>query len=470
MNDSLPKTSGGEQTQAVPIPPRYWWLKRIMLASALLVTVLAIVRWRWGVYASKALQAEIDSYVAAGQPVYETDFVGPSLPDDQNAAVLLREAAQQFKALRDAHPEWPKPHLVLRGLEPGDAQAQAILAATAGIRERIHEAAEIPKVSWSVDVREIVEISDLMDLLALCASVQHRDGKNDEALATLRDLLNCGRHAGENRALLGSLVYAAAINNAVDGLESILPELSIEPARSDFGERANDLRRQLLQDLIESMGDSSLHMSLVQGLYRERTFQITALRTVLDDPSFLPGSRFGIADQLMMPMYQLDGVRALRQRTAMIQAMSAPNLPAFEELAPGKPGQPDRSIRSMAHALSMFGPHHTESLIKHWHTMARLRAAQIALAVRLYEVDHGSLPGDLNELVPPYLPQVPRNPLGDQPLELERTDQWTRVLAANQVVPREGERFYLKGKPRKTSATKPGASRTKAPASATRPR
>ena len=31
--------------EAVPIPPRYWWLRRILVATGVLIVALAAMRW-----------------------------------------------------------------------------------------------------------------------------------------------------------------------------------------------------------------------------------------------------------------------------------------------------------------------------------------------------------------------------------------------------------------------------------------
>lgn len=52
---------------------------------------------------------------------------------------------------------------------------------------------------------------------------------------------------------------------------------------------------------------------------------------------------------------------------------------------------------------------------------ANLRLTQIYVALRLYQLEHnGTLPADLAELVPAYLPAVPLDPFGGQPLRYDR--------------------------------------------------
>src|SRR5262249_12527237 len=48
--------------------------------------------------------------------------------------------------------------------------------------------------------------------------------------------------------------------------------------------------------------------------------------------------------------------------------------------------------------------------ISHYRGLADRRAAAVLLAIRLYEVDHGTAPTMLDQLVPKYLPAVPIDP------------------------------------------------------------
>jgi hypothetical protein len=53
---------------------------------------------------------------------------------------------------------------------------------------------------------------------------------------------------------------------------------------------------------------------------------------------------------------------------------------------------------------------------------ANLRLSQIYLALRLHQLEHGGeLPSEIAELVPVYLPAIPRDPFEDQPLTYDRS-------------------------------------------------
>ena len=72
-----------------PYPPRFWWLKRILLLLSLLVAILLVLRAVAVHRAQRQLDQEVAALKARGQPVQWSDIHQAILPDDQNAAVIL---------------------------------------------------------------------------------------------------------------------------------------------------------------------------------------------------------------------------------------------------------------------------------------------------------------------------------------------------------------------------------------------
>jgi len=97
MSDPEPQPvrAAPDSADELPIPPCYWWTKRIAVAAGAWLLLLIVARLWWGWYAHRQLQAAIDKIIAAGEHIYPEDFDSPeSIPDDQNAATLLMEAAE----------------------------------------------------------------------------------------------------------------------------------------------------------------------------------------------------------------------------------------------------------------------------------------------------------------------------------------------------------------------------------------
>ena len=82
----------GTGKPVAPVPPRYWWLKRILIVSGTFLIVLIGVRLWWGWEANRQLQAEIDRITAAGEPIYPVDFDPPPMRPEENAAKLYLDA------------------------------------------------------------------------------------------------------------------------------------------------------------------------------------------------------------------------------------------------------------------------------------------------------------------------------------------------------------------------------------------
>src|SRR5687767_12106365 len=77
----------------VPVPVRYWWLKRIFVAMVVVAIGLAGVRVWWGREADRRLQGVLDDIAARGEPVRAADLDPTGVPDAQNAAHYLGRAA-----------------------------------------------------------------------------------------------------------------------------------------------------------------------------------------------------------------------------------------------------------------------------------------------------------------------------------------------------------------------------------------
>ena len=95
--------SGGEMT-VEPVPVRFWWLKRILLVGGIVLVAMGALRIWWGWEAHRRLQAEIDKYIAAGEPIYPEDFDSKWVPDDQNAVKFLLDAAAEAIGVPDEAP------------------------------------------------------------------------------------------------------------------------------------------------------------------------------------------------------------------------------------------------------------------------------------------------------------------------------------------------------------------------------
>lgn len=427
----------------VPIPPRYWWLERIIVGSVVLIIILGLIRWRWGVYADRLLQAEIDGYIAAGQPVYDTDFLLPSVPDDQNAAFALRAIEERADDLR----QWTQPRnrrerrsLMDRSADPEVLDA---LADAAEVLALARQAARMPAVQWEVECPPPGPHDEMVALMLLQAAVEYRNGDTEEVLSIIHDTLRYSRHVAAQRTLFAALIYGAAVNQVADLIEEMLP--SVPAAAGGF-----EPQQALMQTVMLELADNSLQESFCLALYRERAFHLWATETVVHDPP-------GWWGQMIIPMVQLDAVGMLRRDTQLVQAMASADYATYLQRVPTYPIWSGVNLKSATRILSgLVEPDPGASLVKAWSNIARQRLAALALAVWLFRADTGAFPADLGELVPVYLPELPKNPFAPQAKSFESnlSSDWPCLLAPGL---KNGKRsiFYLNGKPGEGSTTNP---------------
>jgi hypothetical protein len=135
-------------SEATPMPPRFWWLRRIAVGVAILFLTLGLLRWGWGVYAQRALDAEIAPYRALGQPVDPEDFDTPPPPDEQNAVPLLKKAVEAAGAARVDYQKVTNWIQFPETISASRDEIDKLLAALAPARALAREARSRP-AAWS---------------------------------------------------------------------------------------------------------------------------------------------------------------------------------------------------------------------------------------------------------------------------------------------------------------------------------
>ena len=114
---------------------------------------------------------------------------------------------------------------------------------------------------------------------------------------------------------------------------------------------------------------------------------------------------------LLRPLIDREAAAYLRYVTQAAEALDAADAPQWIARAPGD--AEDRAISDRFAPLPLakyLFPSVTRAGLAHFRVTARRHRAAAALAVRLYQIDHGGdLPPTLDALVPAYLPAVPRD-------------------------------------------------------------
>jgi hypothetical protein len=201
-----------------------------------------------------------------------------------------------------------------------------------------------------------------------------------------------------------------------------------------IGSGAGEVRPADVQELItQLLDDKSVREGYRRGLYGERMAELDTARCVADGRLSLTSLSGGggggggtaatpIASAVSVvgrPMALSDGLLMINHTTALLRAYdTSPTWPAYKA---GAPPFPDEIQRTMVRHLlaKMMLPSFDHAAQVSFRHIAERRMTAVALAIRLYAIDHdGKRPAKLEDLVPQYLPAVPLDPFAPTPQAL----------------------------------------------------
>jgi hypothetical protein len=275
--------------------------------------------------------------------------------------------------------------------------------------------------------------SYLLSVLGAAAIDARARGNDAETVEILRDMLAGARRFQSFPTLLGS-VFDARVSDQVAGILAVCgPHIRIANRRRvPEGEGRPASRRQVEDVIADLLDERASREALQTGFCAERLLAIKDIKIATSGDyslSFAPATGSSPATSftssrstwarsvgfLVKPVLELDGVWLLRYTTAFAQAAGASDCAtALRHLPAPVSSQRTRGLAGMAHVLSVTcAPNFQGTVKEHFCMLARRRMAAAALAIRLYELDHGRLPGQLDQLVPRYVPAVPSDPFTD---------------------------------------------------------
>jgi hypothetical protein len=115
----------------------------------------------------------------------------------------------------------------------------------------------------------------------------------------------------------------------------------------------------------------------------------------------------------LKPALLADTLFAVKHHDRMAQALKAETWPGALTRMPRAP-RPVDIVDEWTHMLStVFIASFDRAIVLHYRTVAIRRMAGLALAIRLYELDHGERPTELSALLPDYIDALPIDPFGD---------------------------------------------------------
>ncbi|MGD8452489.1 MAG: hypothetical protein PVJ57_11770 [Phycisphaerae bacterium] len=430
--------TGADETR--PIPPRYVWLRWFSIVGGVVLVVGIGVHVWWAHLAESRFQGAIAAYRAAGQPVLIEDFAVEPVRDVENAALPLRQAVAAVVTRKGAVDlrDWQSLPQIAR---EHPQELQDLLAANESALADFREGCARPRANWGVVLKSpIINIllpdlsgqRQLAYLTSVAAAERHLAGDDAAALTLVRDKEAHVRHLADYEpCLITYFVCVAMESSTVRTIELITPDLRISGGGAQVPAGIVPADRKDVEALVATLlDDEPWHARWRQAIYGERLMQIDSVQCLIDGtlPGWasaggmpaLPGLYGRIAATLLGPAWKLDAVRVITSYTQVAEAGSAPNWPAGQALLPPPPDTgPSSPWKTAVYFMSQVLAATMEQTPRNqYRILAEQRMAATALAMRLYELDHGHRPATLAELVPDYLPAVPRDPFAadDRPL------------------------------------------------------
>lgn len=391
--------------------PRHRWLRRVALLVGLLLAAAAVLRIWWDWEAQRLLRSALEQYRAASQPVFIEDFGFIEIADADNMAVPLSRAAATLLEPSDA-PVSLQNLASGRGLVDQHADYVALLVASNNeVFQRMRGAWDRPGVQWDLQiVRPYINITlphlspqkNLAQLCYVAAVHHHRRGDDQAAIAALDDMLNIATALSYSWPCLMQHMVAIAISDmCADALEQVTPGLHVENAPPDDAPAERACSRADVEALIERL----MSTKRMQAGWH---WAMSGERMTLYDAGELVTENAASEFWLFKPAFRMNTIRMMELCTKAQDAGLASDWPTADARLTDVEDTDDGNL--VTHFVSnLLLPSYARAVgLHHWALMRRQLAAT-ALAIRLYELDHGRRPETLQQLVPGYLRYVPED-------------------------------------------------------------
>lgn len=406
-------------------------LKRLGWVALAVLLITIVVRLAWGMIAWRRLDNQLDAYRRSGQPVdvWELNAQLDKVPPQRNKAVPLETALDEMVLVLDSGVSiedfYSQPYGTMFTTHP--AEARELFAKNAHTLQLVRKAKDLPDTAWSTRLasgtlgQSLSAKRNLVRLLHFAVAFQFRQGDHQGAISTLRDFMSFSDSIAAPHGFVNCLVSWTCYDMSLLLIEDYFVQLqvddptvsgsgSIVPARRSNVEhvitdllQVDDMREFAIR---ERLGKRASVLHELQSLEYARVSGVAAWSTA-------PWKQ--VVNTALHPILVLDTLRSVRVYTDLAATFHEQTMPLALERFPHEstePGLIGRLVRpcTSSWTLTLYSGERRYVEL-YYRSLARRRMAAIAVAVRLFEIDHQRQPEALAELIPDYLAELPLDPM-----------------------------------------------------------
>lgn len=399
------------QSDEVPDPARYGWLKRSICCGAGVLVILMAIRCWWEFDAQRRMNAIVADARSRGEPVLPEEF-NPTraAPEAENAATAFVQAASLLSRASNTPAESSDDFTTI---DPAPLPARTLARAARQRREvdwgvRFHHPipAGTPLLNGQMD-----NLKRLAAALANSASQEFSRAHEVETIEILRDIRAEARAVQSRADLLRVFDLSAKID-----FIGLRQALSIGMGvGSPADQQVETVMRAFLNDLLDESDFNSGRIRAIEG---DRMLSLDLLpRRVEGWPPGPFGPARPVMEWMLHPLFVRKFMEHIACYTAYGRALSAANLPACRAILSTIPVAEYDAQSPLEQTARLVYASGTASLRldgygDRFRYLADRRATALVVAIRLYALHHENrLPAALSELVPEYLAALPADPM-----------------------------------------------------------
>ncbi len=403
----------------------YLLLIFVVPQTCLWVTVDTINRGK----VERKLQAVRD----AGDPVTLAEAVPAAVPDEQNAAILYQQVFrvdfENFSHSKDSllkatgHSELIEREFCKDGSNADQARLVLNDPAVISILETLEEASKRPDCVFAVRWEKgagalfphLARLRQAARWLSAKARLCAMDGDPDEALRWLQVVFRTADHAASEPTTIAQLVAFALQRMGLRELERTLSEATpLAEATRDMLDclESLDVKERFNQSL---RGQRAMNLYIYSQLrHPRRGYDWVAESDLLSTEGLIYGYRFGV----LRPFYNADRSKYLTATKEAIARSALVPAPPKPPAAPRRQGRFDLGL-NLYQVVDLFGTSDREFDKRDTAIMENC-IGRVALALTLYEIEHGEYPATLDELQATLDWKLPQDFFAGAPMTYQR--------------------------------------------------